>query len=119
MAPYPKISVVIPCFNARSTVEETLRSVLSQDAKAYEVIVQDGGSNDGTLEILHRYGGDISYVSEPDAGQSDALNRAIQRANGDIIGWLNADDIYTPGAFRLVADAFIQYPSADLVYGDF
>ncbi len=115
----PKISVVMPCFNACATIAESLRSISSQEPKAYEVLAQDGQSNDGTLDILRYHDAEIDVVSEPDAGQTDALNRALRRATGDVIGWLNADDVYLPGAFRRVSDAFKQHPSADLVYGDF
>jgi glycosyltransferase involved in cell wall biosynthesis len=108
------VSVVVPSFNSATFLRQALESALSQDPGPLEVIVQDGGSTDGTAEVVAALGDDrIKFVSEPDRGQSDALNRAIARAAGDWIVWLNADDLLYPGLFAS-AD-----PEADLVYGDF
>jgi glycosyltransferase involved in cell wall biosynthesis len=108
------VSVVIPSFNSGPFLREAIESALAQDPAPLEVIVQDGGSTDGSAEIVASLGDDrVRFVSEPDDGQSDALNRAIARASGEWICWLNADDLVYPGLFA-AAD-----PDADMVYGDF
>lgn len=101
----PSITIVTPCFNAAATLEATLDSVAAQGYPNVEHIVIDGGSTDGTLNILARAEG-ISYISEPDSGRAEAANKGVRLANGEIIGWLNADDTYEPGALQAVADAF-------------
>jgi glycosyltransferase involved in cell wall biosynthesis len=101
----PTISVITPCLNAAATIEAALASVRVQDHPAYEHIVVDGGSTDGTLEILERARG-IQWISEPDRGLAHALNKGIAMASGDVIGELNADDVYDPGALRAVAETF-------------
>jgi glycosyltransferase involved in cell wall biosynthesis len=107
----PVITVVTPSLNARATVEQTLRSVRMQDYPHVEHVVIDGGSTDGTVEILERAEG-IRFVSERDGGLSDAMNKGIASATGDVIGWLNADDCYLPGALSRVAEAFRANPDA-------
>jgi glycosyltransferase involved in cell wall biosynthesis len=107
----PTISVVTPSLNARETIEEALQSVVSQDYRHVEHIVVDGGSTDGTVELLERTDG-IKWVSEPDRGLSDAMNKGIGMATGDVIGWLNADDRYLPGALTRVGEAFVSNPDA-------
>jgi glycosyltransferase involved in cell wall biosynthesis len=93
--------------------------VLNQGYPATELIVVDGGSKDGTVPILERYGKDLAFwCSEPDAGQSDALNKGFRHATGDIFGWLNSDDLYVPGAFEHAAEVFRAHPRAEVVYGD-
>jgi glycosyltransferase involved in cell wall biosynthesis len=109
--PGPLISVVTPCLNARATLEEALASVRAQDYPNVEHIVVDGGSTDGTLEVLERAEG-IRYVSEPDRGLSHAMNKGIGMASGQVIGWLNADDMYLPGALARVGEAFAANPDA-------
>jgi glycosyltransferase involved in cell wall biosynthesis len=121
---YPKISIVTPSFNQGRYIEEALLSVKQQDYPAVEHIVLDGASTDGTVEILRRYSempgwGHLRWISEPDDGQSHALNKGFRMATGDIIGWLNSDDRYHPGCFRAVIDAFSEYPQADIIYGDY
>lgn len=113
------ISVVVPSLNSGAFIAEALRSALTQDSPPHEVIVQDGGSTDDTLEILQDFGDAITWQSEPDGGQSEALNRAIERATGDIVIWLNADDVFVPGAFTAAGLAFQQDPAAEFAYGDF
>jgi glycosyltransferase involved in cell wall biosynthesis len=103
--------VITPCLNARATIEEALESVRSQDYPHVEHVIVDGGSTDGTLEVLERADG-IRWISEPDRGLSHAMNKGIGMATGDVIGWLNADDRYLPGALSRVADAFAGRPSA-------
>jgi len=124
MGTQPKISIVTPSFNQAQFIEECLQSVASQGYSRVEHIVTDGVSTDGTVEILKRYSQQPSYkciqwTSEPDHGQSDALNKGFRMATGDIVGWLNSDDRYRPGCFRAVADAFERNPDADVLYGDY
>jgi glycosyltransferase involved in cell wall biosynthesis len=107
----PVITVITPSLNARATVEQTLRSVQTQDYPHVEHVVIDGGSTDGTVEILEKAEG-IKFISERDGGLSDAMNKGIARATGDVIGWLNADDYYLPGALSRVAEAFRANPDA-------
>jgi glycosyltransferase involved in cell wall biosynthesis len=108
--------VVTPCLNARATLEEALASVRLQDYDRVEHVVVDGGSTDGTVELLEKAEG-IRYVSEPDRGLSDAMNKGIGMATGDVIGWLNADDMYLPSALSKVAKAFEEHPDALWVTG--
>jgi GT2 family glycosyltransferase len=98
------------------TLEATLESVGAQDYPLVEHIVVDGGSTDGTIELLRRHP-DVRWMSEPDEGLSDAVNKGIRMATGDLIGWLNADDLYHPGALAAVADAFERQPSAEWAFG--
>ena len=99
------ITIVTPCFNAAATLQATLDSVAAQGYPNVEHIVIDGGSTDGTLDILARTAG-ICYVSEPDSGRAEAANKGVRLGSGEIIGWLNADDTYEQGALQAVADAF-------------
>lgn len=103
----PKISIVTPSFNQVSYIEQTIDSVLSQDYPNLEYMVMDGGSTDGSVEIIKKYEKHLAYwESRKDAGQSDAINKGIRRASGEIINWLNSDDYYEPGALFKVAKAF-------------
>jgi glycosyltransferase involved in cell wall biosynthesis len=107
----PSFTIVTPCLNGAATLEEALDSVRDQQYPAeVEHIVVDGGSKDGTLEILESAG--VSYISEPDRGLSDAVNKGIRMARGDVIGWLNADDTYQPDALARVGKAFAEHPEA-------
>lgn len=107
----PSITVVTPCLNAAATLPETLESVRAQGYPRLEHVVVDGGSTDGTVELLEAAEG-VRFVSEPDKGLSDAMNKGIHMATGDIVGWLNADDAYEPGALHAVASAFASHPDA-------
>ncbi len=100
---YPKISIVTPSYNSAEFIEDCIQSVLKQNYPNFEHIIIDGGSTDGTVEILKKYP-HLKWISEPDEGQSDALNKGFKKAEGDIIGWLNSDDVYLPGTFNKVAD---------------
>jgi glycosyltransferase involved in cell wall biosynthesis len=112
----PSISVVTPCLNAAATIEEALESVRSQGYPKLEHLVVDGGSTDGTVEILERTEG-IRFVSEADGGRVEAVNKGVAMTSGDVIAWLNADDRYHPGALRAVGEAFAADPSATWVTG--
>lgn len=114
----PTISVIIPSYNSATFLRETLHSVLAQVPPPHEVLVQDGGSRDGTVDIL-RSVDRVTWVSEPDQGQSDALNKALARASGDIVLWLNADDLILPGALAAASTAFAQDRDLAFAYGDF
>ncbi len=114
-----RVSIVTPSFNQVDYLEATIRSVLDQRGVEIEYILMDGGSTDGSVDILRKYAGCLAYwVSEPDQGQADAINRGFARASGDILGWLNSDDLYEPDALRAVVDAFAQNPAAGIVYGE-
>jgi glycosyltransferase involved in cell wall biosynthesis len=110
----PRLTVVTPSLNQAKYLERTLRSVLDQGYPNLEYIVMDGGSTDGSVDILKRYDEHLAYwVSEPDAGQSPAINRGIERSTGDIVAYINSDDYYLPGAFDaalpLFADADVRW----------
>jgi glycosyltransferase involved in cell wall biosynthesis len=112
----PSISVVTPCLNAAATIEEAIESVRAQGYSRVEHLVVDGGSSDGTVEILERSEG-IRFVSEPDGGRVDAVNKGVAMTGGDVIAWLNADDRYHDGALRAVGEAFAADASATWVTG--
>ena len=116
MADLPSITVVTPCLNAADTIREALESVRSQGYPRVEHLVIDGGSTDGTLEVLEGAEG-VRFVSEPDGGRVDAVNKGVAMASGDVIGWLNADDRYEPGALRAVGEALAEQPGAAWVTG--
>lgn len=118
-APWPRVTVVTPSYNQANFIEETIRSVLLQGYPNLEYFIVDGGSNDGSVEIIERYAGHLAWwVSEPDEGQSHAINKGFLRATGDIIAWLNSDDVYLPGAIPGSVAYLLAHPSVDLVYGD-
>jgi hypothetical protein len=114
----PLVSIVTPSLNQRQFIEATIESVLTQDYPRIEYIVIDGGSTDGTVDVLRRYEGCLEWVSEPDRGQSHAINKGFRRARGQILAWLNADDTYLPGAVTLAATHLVQHPACAMVYGD-
>lgn len=115
---YPKISIVTPSFNQAQYLEETILSVINQNYPNLEYIIIDGGSTDNSVEIIKKYEKHLAYwVSEPDNGQSHALNKGFLRASGDIFAWINSDDYYTANAFKDVIMAFTKY-GADIINGD-
>jgi len=119
MKEWPKISVVTPSYNQGAFLEQTIRSVLEQNYPNLEYIVIDGGSTDGSVDIIKKYADRLAYwVSEKDKGQSDALNKGFKRATGDIVAWLNSDDMHLPGALETVAKTFVDNPDVDFVFGD-
>lgn len=113
----PTISVVTPSYNQGKYLEDAIRSVVSQGYPHFEHIIIDNCSMDQTLDILKKYP-HLKWVSEPDKGQSDALNKGFKQATGDIIGWLNADDYYLPGTFDKIIEAFNKNEYADIIYGN-
>ena len=114
----PLVSVVMPSLDQRPFVERTLTSILSQRGDFdLELVVQDGGSTDGTLEVLERFRDRVSLVVERDAGQADAVNRALSRARGEIVGWVNSDDLLRPGAIQAAVEAFRAAPGALWLHG--
>lgn len=113
-----KISVVTVCYNMVDYIEQTITSVLSQGYKNLEYIIIDGGSNDGTQSIISKYRNQLSfYVSEPDNGMYDAINKGFSQATGDIIAWINADDSYFPWTFRVVNEIFSSFHDINWIGG--
>ena len=113
----PKISIITPSYNQGPFIERTIRSVLDQGYADLEYIVVDGGSADGTVDILKRYGTRLSWTSERDRGQADAINKGIRKATGDIVAYLNSDDVYEPGALLRVGEFFRNNPAVMWVTG--
>jgi glycosyltransferase involved in cell wall biosynthesis len=112
------VTVVTPSFNQGAWIAETIDSVLAQDYPHVEYLVMDGGSTDRTLEILRGYGDRVAWQSGPDGGQARALHTAFGRARGDILAWLNSDDVYLPGAISAAVAALALHPQAAVIYGN-
>jgi glycosyltransferase involved in cell wall biosynthesis len=118
VAARPQISIVVPSFNHAHYLDETLRSILDQGYPGLELIVVDGGSKDGTVELLRRYSDRLAYwVSEPDRGQTHAINKGVARATGDVVAYVNSDDRLEPGSLHRVGQFFADNPSAEWLTG--
>lgn len=117
-SPWPRVSVVTPSFNQGQFIEETIRSLLLQGYPDLEYLILDGGSTDGTLDVIRKYEKHLtSWVSEADEGQSDAINKGFARCTGELMNWLNSDDLLLPGALRAVAEAAHRDPEAGVYVG--
>ena len=115
----PTVSIITPSFNQAAFLEQTLRSVLEQSYPHVEYLVVDGGSTDGSPEIIRRYASRLAWwVSEPDHGQAEAINKGLQRASGEIVGWLNSDDLYFPDAILQAVELFQKNPQAGMVFSN-
>jgi len=114
----PLISIITPTLNQGKFITQTIESVLTQDYPHVEYIVVDGGSTDETLNILKSYGDSIKWISEPDRGQADAINKGFTMAKGEILAWVNSDDLLTRHAIRYVMSYFAAHPEAHFIYGD-
>jgi glycosyltransferase involved in cell wall biosynthesis len=113
-----RFSIITPSYNQARYIQRTIESVLAQDRPASEYLVVDGGSSDQTVDILRRYSARLEWLSEPDDGHANAVNKGIRRTTGDVVGWLNSDDMYYPGALHKVARFLEEHPTVDVVYGD-
>ncbi len=114
----PLISIVIPSYNQGRYIEQTICSIINQSYKRVEIIVIDAGSKDETVEVIKKYQEHIAYwVSEPDRGQSHAINKGLAKCTGQIFNWINSDDYLDPGALKVIADFFIANNNAQVVCG--
>jgi glycosyltransferase involved in cell wall biosynthesis len=117
--PLPLVSIVTPSFQQARFLEAAMRSVLDQDYPNLEYMIVDGGSKDGSLEIIRKYADRLAWwVSEPDTGQTDAINKGFARAHGQILAWLNSDDTYEPYAVTEAVEFLLAHPKVGLVYGE-
>lgn len=119
MSDSPLVSIITPSFNQAAFLEQTLRSVLEQDYPNIEYLVADGGSTDGSVEIIRQYADRLAWwVSEKDHGQAEAINKGFARASGEYVAWVNSDDYYMPGAISAAVQTLQTHPEAGMVFGD-
>ena len=119
MSPLPAVTIVTPSYNQAAFLESTICSVLAQEYPKLEYMIVDGGSTDGSLEIIQRYSDHLAWwVSERDSGQAEAINKGLKRAKGEIVAWLNSDDLYLPGAIQQAVTAFQEDPALGMVFSD-
>ena len=117
---WPKISLVLPTLNQSAYIEETIKSIIDQKYKNLEFIILDGGSTDGSIEIIKKYADKLAYwQSKPDKGQTDALIQGFERATGEILGWVNSDDVLFPGALEKIAGAYKNNPDIGIFAGNY
>ncbi|MCX6078716.1 MAG: glycosyltransferase family 2 protein [Chloroflexi bacterium] len=115
----PLISIITPSFNQVRYIDATIRSVLDQDYPAIEYIIVDGGSHDGSVDIIQSYANKLAWwISEKDNGQTDALNKGFSQAKGEILAWINSDDTYEPGALASAAKYLTNHPETGMVYAN-
>jgi len=114
-----KISIITPSYNQGQFIEETILSVLNQGYENLEYIIMDGGSTDNTVEIIKKYEDRITFwASEKDNGQTDAINKGFAKATGDIIAWINSDDVYCEGALKIISESFQKNPETQVIVGN-
>jgi glycosyltransferase involved in cell wall biosynthesis len=119
MTNFPLVSILTPSFNQAPYLEETIQSVLSQDHPRLEYMIVDGGSTDGSIEVIKKYEHKLAWwVSEKDQGQTDAINKGFARASGEILAWINSDDTYEPGAVSAAVKYLQEHPNVGMVYGN-
>jgi glycosyltransferase involved in cell wall biosynthesis len=116
---WPRLSIITPSYNQGKFLEATIRSVLLQGYPNLEYIIIDGGSNDGSIDIIKKYEKHLFYWhSQKDQGQADAINQGIEKSSGEILGWINSDDVYVQGTFQKIVQAFSDYPDYVVVHGN-